>query len=93
MKDNQIAELLEKYKTGRLTPKEKTVLENWYLHQAAPTSDYPPGSAVETLGGRNQSSPDQIPDGTIALWAFELQVTSWGGEHNRMGKSPPKIDF
>jgi hypothetical protein len=35
MKDNQIAELLEKYKTGGLTPKEKTVLENWYLHQAA----------------------------------------------------------
>jgi len=35
MANERITELLEKYKAGTLTPDEKIILENWYLHQAA----------------------------------------------------------
>jgi len=35
MANKRITDLLDKYKTGTLTPGEKIILENWYLHQAA----------------------------------------------------------
>jgi hypothetical protein len=35
MSANRITELLEKYKNETLTPCEKIILENWYLHQAS----------------------------------------------------------
>lgn len=41
MRKKQITELLEKYKSGNLTSGEKTILENWYLHQAA-NSEFEP---------------------------------------------------
>lgn len=35
MNDEQITELIKKYKAGRLTPEEKAILESWYIDQAA----------------------------------------------------------
>jgi len=35
MDDNQIIQLLEKYKAGTLSAEEKTILESWYIHHAA----------------------------------------------------------